>query len=288
MPPPPVLASEALKDELAPIEPLRSAARVWCGAAAVWFGLMGFAPLWHPQGKPAFELGTAVAALAVCAAPLRYGQRAAGMLVVAVVAGLLGVLGLGPASVTAYAVSEWGLLHLIAAAAVPAALVFRSRYRAYAGARAILAAALALALPLATYSALGIDDAPLGVQITCGVTLLALGASLLGFMGSQTSVGGDYLAALLIVAVTAEIAALGAARLPGLVESGSAAEWVSMLGSAVSFGVAAALGAVGLFQVLAMRNWDRAREVNVHPKMSEPPAGPPSQPSLSDTWSSRG
>ncbi len=278
-----MLASEALKDELAPVEPLRAQARAWCVAAGAVFAALGFAPRWTPAGKPVVELCAGAAAVAVGLAPMSYRLRAALMVSVAAAVGLLGVLGVGPASAMAYSVGEWGLLHMIAVAALPAALLFRSRYRAYAGARAILAAALALALPLLSYCALAIDGAPLAVQITSALAIVAVGFSLVGFMGSETTVAGDYLAGAIIAAVVAQVGAVTVGKL----QPANPQVWISMLASAASFGGAAAVSAIGLFQLLAGRHWERARQVDVHPNMSEPPSAPPSQPSLSDTWSSR-
>jgi hypothetical protein len=277
------LASEALKDELAPVEPLRVSARFWCAGMGPLFGALAVAPSWAPQGKPIVEVGAAVAALAVAGLPLSYRPRAVATVVLAACVGLLGVLGIGPAAVVAYAVGEWGLLHLIAAAVLPAAVMFRGRYRAYAGARAILAAALALSLPLATYCGLQVEGGSVSVQIASAVALLAVGSSLIGFMGSQTGIAGDWLAGVIVAAVMAQLLTQASVA---LMPSG-ATEWVSISTSVAAFGGTAALGAIGVFQLLASRHWQRARQVDVHPSLSEPPSAPPSAPSLPDTWSTR-
>jgi len=281
--PRPLLASEALKDELAPVEPLRRAAVVGALTAGAFLGAMGFAPAWNPAGKPWVELACSAALIGFGAAPLSYATRAMGLLVCGLLVGLAGVAGIGPASVVGYSVGEWGVLSLIAAVALPAALLFRSHYRAYGGARPILAAALVLCGPFAIFTGFGLNaDSPL-IAVTSGAALVALGLGLLGFMGSQAALAGGALAAVIVAAIASPVAAHAGARL----ELTSPLEWLSALGSSLAFAVGCGVASLGGFQLLASRHWVRARAVDVHPPRNEMPAPAPSAPSLTDTWNDR-
>lgn len=279
--PRPVLASEALKDEVAPIEPLARSARTLAAVVALAFGALAFAPRWAPAGKPWVEVASAIGMLALALAPLSYRGRAAGMLALGIVVGLVGTAGSGPASVLAYTLGEWGVLHLLAGVALPGALLFRGRYRAYPMARALLAAALGLCVPLGVTTALDFGGAPAAVQLTHAVTLAALATGLAGFVGARTPLSGGALATTILVALVADVIARAGARL-GLE---GPLEWGSACASAVAAGLALGVASVGAFQWLASRHWSRARSVDVHPP--EPRAPNPSNPSLTDTWGDR-
>lgn len=282
-PPRPLLASEALKEDLAPVEPYARKARVLALGAGAVFGAMGLAPAWNPQGKPWVEVASSACLLAIGGAPLGYALRARLLLGSGIAIGLAGLLGFGPGSIAAYALGEWGVLHFVAASALPTALLFRCHYRAYAIARHLVAAALVVAIPFAVLTASALDDRSLWVEVTSGVALASLGASLLGFSGSQTPLPAGWLASLVVAAMLCPILAHAGERL-GLA---SPLEWLSATGSACAFAAAAGAVAVGAFQVLAMRHWTRARSVDVHPHGPEPPPAAPSAPSLTDTWDDR-
>jgi len=281
--PKPLLASEALKDELAPHEPLARAAKVTGVLAGAWFAATALAPAWRPAGQPWLELAAGALMLAASLAPLSYGNRALAILLCGVGVTLTGIGGSGPASVLGYAVGEWGVLYLIAAVSLPAALLFRSHYRAYHGARPVLASALVLCLPFAILSAFGFDDATPAIQVTSGIALAALGVALLGFMGSQASLSGGALAAGIVAAIASPVPAHAGARL----EPATVWEWLSVSASSLAFAGATGVAALGGFQLLAERHWKRARAVDVHPVPAEQPFAAPSAPSLTDTWNDR-
>jgi hypothetical protein len=280
----PLLASEALRAELAPVEPWRAGGRLWCAMVGLWFGVLALVP--SPAeafGSPAKlgSLALGAVALFVAAVPIGYAVRAALVLLVALTTALLGVAGLGPAAAAARPAAEWTLLYVLAAAALPAALFFRAHYRAYAPARAILAAGLAAALPFASRAVLLVaSDAHTLVQVGAAVALGALGASLIGFMGSETTAAASYLAAAVFVGI------LGALGCELVAATDPAAAWSELAlgaGSWVAASGVALLGAIGVFQLLASRHWREARAVDVRPLEERP-----SMRSLpGDVWSTK-
>jgi len=250
----------------------------------VFFGGLGLVPAESFAGQSegvgliVYVLVTALA-LGAALIPFSYDMRATLMVVIAALCGLAGVVGFGPASVLAQGAGEWGLLHLLAATALPAALLFRARYRAYSGARRILAAALVLALPFIAYCALAISREVLAVQIACALAIMAVSSSLVGFMGSETNVGGEYLAALIVLGVSAQ---LGTGALMAVDGSIALLEIVAKLASVVAFMGVAVLGALGVSQLLAGRHWRLAREVDVRRTTERQ-----EMKSLGDSWSTR-
>jgi len=280
----PLLASEALKDDLAPFEPFAREGRRLALGAGMLFGAMALAPAWRPSGWPWVEVATSAVLLAAGSFPLRYSRRAALLLGAGLASGLAGVLGLGGASVAAYALGEWGVVHLLAALVLPCALLFRCHYRAYPIARPLVAAALVLSLPFAVATARAFDGtATLWVELTSAVALASLGAGLLGFTGAQTPLPAGWLATVVVTAMLCPIPAHAGARL-GL---SSATEWLSVVASTLAFGSAAGAAAVGAFQLLAGRHWTRARSIDVHHAPTEAPSAASSAPSLTDTWDDR-
>src|SRR6185369_17160068 len=150
--------SEALMEELAPVEPARRDARKWClgvGAGFIFFGLL---PLLHlrPGGVAAAvpSIVSGVIALVAGLARVGYRQRAVAMVVVGVLSGVVGLHGSGALLTSAVGGMGWGLTRMIAAVALAAALYFRARYRAYAGARVFLGAAYALSVPFLVHTCL--------------------------------------------------------------------------------------------------------------------------------------
>jgi hypothetical protein len=261
-----LLASEALRDDLAPVDPLAAAVRVWGAAAGLAFVALAFVPAslagvpGSHAGHTSAHVGLGVTAIAISALPLRYAWRAAVLLFVAVACGLLGIAGRGPSSALASITGEWGLLHLLAGLGLPAALLFRARYRAFAGARIVLLAALALTLPYAGYAAYAVATGPsLVVQIVSAAAVLVVLLSLLGFMGAETTGGGNAMAILQIVAVTSQLTASMVAH----VDLARQPLWgLGALGSVAAFSAAIIIGSLGLFQLLAWRFGPQARAVD--------------------------
>ena len=291
-PPKPLLASEALREDLAPREPLGGAARAWCGALGavfVGFGVEPFVEANTPMTTAYASFGIGAATIATGALPLGYTLRAALMVAAALACGILGMFDLGPAMALGHVVGPWGAFHLVAAIALPAALLFRARYRAYGPARVILAIALALALPFVVHEAVLIAGAEMmSVRIAAGVAIAAVALGAFGFTGSETAGAGGYIAALAVASIGATIAVPvlavllepGEGGLPGVAEV-SALAWP--MASVVAFWAATVLGALGAFQLLAAKLWDAARMVDVHAA----PRDRPSLRSLPDWPSSR-
>lgn len=284
----PVLASEALRDDLAPVDPLAGTARIWAALAGLAFLALAFAPASlagvpgsHP-GHTTAHVVFGVAALAAGALPLRYAWRALVLVFVAVAVGLLGIAGLGPGAAVSFVPGEWGLLHLLAGIALPAALLFRARYRAFRGARVILLAALLLTLPYAGYAGYAVASGPtLVVRIVSAAAILVVLLSLLGFMGAETTGGGNAMATLQLVAVSTQLVASLAAAVK---LAGQPLFGLGAVGSVAAFGVATTIGALGVFQLLAWRLGPQARSVDTSVRL---PTERPRKHSMVD-WLTRG
>jgi hypothetical protein len=284
----PLLASEALRDDLAPVDPLARAARIWGTLAGLAFGALAFLPAslagvpGSHAGHTSFHLGLAVTTVAVSLLPLRYAWRAAVLVFVAVACGLLGIAGRGPAAALAAITGEWGLLHLLAGTALPAALLFRARYRAFRGARIILLTALVLTLPYAAYAAFAVaSGGAIAVQIVSAAAVLVVLLSLLGFMGAETTGGGNAMAILQILAVSAQLLA----ALVATVDLGRQPLWgAGALGSVLAFSAASLLGSLGAFQLLSWQYGPQARSVDTSARL---PAERPRKHSMVD-WLTRG
>ncbi len=272
----PVLASDALRDDLAPVEPWRVAARAWLGLAGAMFILLDFLP---GQGRPE-GLGSSVAigclAIVAAAAPLSYAARATTLVTIGLAVGLGGIAGVGPARVVHVAVGYLATVHLLAATSLPAALLFRSRYRAYEGTRYFLVTGLGLALPFVGYNLALFGRTTLGVQIVGGLAVMAIGLGLLGFMGAGTHISGHYIAGAIILAIATQ---LGLQAFVGFPTD----DWLAIcgrIGSLLAFAAGNVLGSLGAFQLLARRHWSEARSVDLrreHP-------GDQEKQSLGDSW----
>jgi hypothetical protein len=267
---PPLLASEALMDDLAPVQPARAAARVWCAAVGLGFVFLGFLSLGGLRpggaaaGLPAFLLG----AVALFAALTRvtYRQRAFAMVVLGVLASVIGLNDAEPRAGVATGGVGWGIARSIATAALPAALVFRSRYRAYAGARWLLVAAFVIALPslghaLARLILVDLHISHIGALAVC----LAVLASLTGFMGAETTGAGAFLAVAVVLAFTGDLLIAGFAQLDSLTLGGI----VGTIASALAFAATSAITSLGLFQILAWRLAADARRIDLHSRPKE-------------------
>jgi hypothetical protein len=272
---PPVLASDILRVEVAPRAPAQRAIRIALLAFAAMSLIAAFAA---SSGLPqvtglaatrlrapwAFEgaVATAVVAAIAAFAPLPYAVRA----VVAAVAGAvplgMGASGLGPLA----RLGDEGFFPAIAmlamATALPAALVFRARYRAFRAARAILGVALAVAAPaLGLLVACAVDGAqPLGDRAIAVVGILGAAAGTLGFMGPETSAGCMQWAALVVGAYVARPAwrAISAAW------SGRDQDTLALTTAALGSLVALTLVVFAFFQILAAALARQARNVDVH------------------------
>lgn len=256
-------------DDLAPVKPGREAARKWCaalGAGAVLLGslpLLGLRPGGWAAAIPSYVLG--VTAMTASLLRIRYGQRALVMTAIGVLAAVLGFEGSGPAASLGDGEVLPGVLRLVAAAILPAALLFRSRYRAFRGARWILLAGYVAALPFAVDAIAeltrGTDPAR---EIGAGLGLAALAAAFTGFMGSETTGAASYTAFGIIGALSLDRGIELATRAP---LGDLLARW-EPLGSAAlamaTFAGTASIIALGLFQILATRFAATARRINLY------------------------
>jgi hypothetical protein len=275
----PLLASEALMEDLAPVEPLSRDARALCaavGAAFVLFGSLPLAGLLAGGPRAALPwLVTGGFALVASVTRVAYRQRAVAMVVLGMLSGVVALQGYGGVLVKADGGAPWGFARLVAAVALPAALFFRSRYRAYAGARVFLGAALALGAPFAIhtgYALMGDFGLAQGAAV---VVLLALAGSLIGFMGAETTGAGTALAPATVTLIAIELALRG-------LESGSA---LAATAGAIAFGGAAGLASIGLFQILAWRFAADARRIDLHSSKREPESRRDRDPA--SDWSTR-
>jgi hypothetical protein len=283
----PLLASDALRDDLAPLEPARRAARVAAVAAAVALAALGALHLLglRPGGLTASisAFGLAATALLAAALPLPYAGRAGVLFAVGIFATTAGVLDSGPAAGIAPDGALWGLLRMIAASLLPAALLFRAYYRAYPGARWILAAGFAAALPFLAYACVALASGDFGLRhVSTVIAALCVVASLSGFMGAETTGAASYTALAVLLSLTFDIPARS---LEGTsVEAVGLREVVAIGAPALAFATAAALWAVGLFQLMAWRFARDARRIDV--RGSVLPEIPRPEPSTPD-WSGR-
>jgi hypothetical protein len=276
----PLLASEALMEDLAPVEPARGAALAWCAGMGSAFLIFGSLPLLGllPGGLEAAVpwLVTGVISLVASITRVTYRQRAVAMVVLGLLSGVVALQGAGGALMRAGGGAAWGLARLFAAVALPAALLFRSRYRAYAGARVFLGTALAISLPFGVHTAMSLVGSGTLTQVGAVAVLLVLAASLGGFMGSETTGAGAYIAPATVGVLAADLG-LGGLRHGLLLGAGT---------GAVAFAGAAGLASLGIFQILAWRFAEDARRIDLHSRGRESQA-PPSEPDPASDWSMR-
>jgi hypothetical protein len=267
----PILASDILREEIAPLAPARSALRALLVPLSLGLLIWGGASLAGLTPGPPFEASaafiTAGAAGLAALIPGPYGARA----VLAILAGflplVLGVRGEGPLALLGAQGEVAAGSGVVLATLLPASLFFRSQYRAFAAARGLIAAALVLSGPAAFFMFTGLasGQAPLLLRGVNGLTLLAMSTSLAGFLGAETT-GGCNAWGMLILGV----AGARAFVLAWLGFGGGHATAASLAGTlmavATGLGVvaAASVASVGLYQLLAALFARRARMADVH------------------------
>lgn len=271
--PKPLLASEVLREDLAPSEPARVSARWWLLGVAVSLGMLGLgyrfgvgAP--GPEAHASRYSFTAAAILALVAGlPFPYLARALLAFGLGLALMALGVLGQGPL----FALSMDGgafrdAARLTAATVLPAALLFRVSYRAYPRARVLLGAALLISLPFFIGQVLLTLDpsVPAIVRWSAGLTVAVLLSTLFGFMGSGTTGASSLWASLLLGVLSADIALRQFTPLAG---SDTGSFGYLALGTAILG--ASVVASVGLYQLLAAAFSADAREFGIiHPAES--------------------
>lgn len=265
---PPILASDILRDEIAPVAPAQKLIILWSILFSVAFASAAIFS-WVGLTTDTVLVGSAITAVAAALAallPAPYGLRA----LLAATAGLiplaLGVYGSGPLAAMRSRGNLIDIATLVALTFLPGVLLFRSRYRAFLIARILLGVALVLSLPAEIgFAMTALDEgAPLLVRAANGVVFVGVLGAASGFMGAETTGFGAFWGALIVTVHSAGMAARG---LPALSDPPST--WISEkhLGFfAAGFGewLAATLAAHAIFQLFAAFLAKQARKVDVH------------------------
>lgn len=239
---PPVLASDALREALAPIEP--GARRLRFGYGALALLVLSHVAL-APHAGWALPVLASVALTTAACAPLGYATRG----ILAVVASSLVFTGCDEGALTN--ATEWA--RGAAATLIPAALLFRAHYPAFRRGRIALAAALALATPLAIAAATTLANESRGAtRAGAAVALVALVLAVLALAGTPSRRGAFIWAGAHALALGVN-AALCDAREPAAAAL-----------AAATFVLASIAGGLGFFQVSAARFARDARKVDVH------------------------
>lgn len=264
---PPVLASDMLREEVAPIAPARRLIRVWLGTFALVFALAAVASRMGvtSQASGVFEGSVATAILAAIATlvPAPYAARA----VIAAIAGLapllLGAASLGPLAAIGHEGALRSCAGLLLVTALPGALLFRARYRAFRAARGILAAALLACVPALYFLIVGAleADAALVARVADIAVVAATLTALFGFMGEETTGGCSNWAGLVLLVHAGRLASLD--WIPSPASSLPHGAWGHMVGAAGEL-AAGSLVAFALFQLLAVAFAAKARQVDIH------------------------
>ncbi len=253
--PKPLLASEVLRDELAPVEPGRRGMRIWLLVVAALLVALGLA-FRLGVGVPSERLDASTlsfsgagALVALAVLPFPYAPRAIVAFLLGAALMALGFRSSGPlAGIAVDGGLPRDLARLVTMTVLPAALLFRAHYRAYRRARAILAAALTISLPFFVLQVLLAVDptAALLTRVAAGADVAVVGFSLFGFMGDGTTGAATVWASLVLAVLPVEI---GLRQLTPLAEGGTG--WLTYPATAVAILTAALLTSLGLFQLLA-------------------------------------
>jgi len=281
--PPPILASEVLREDLAPIEPGRRASQLWgAGAALLYLGIgiclrfdLGVSGASPRAG--AVCLAAAAASAATAIAPFPYLWRAVvGGLVGAVIV-ILGFFGGGPlALLTGPPSNVWAeSLRIITCVTVPAALLFRSHYRAYQRGRFLLTVAFVLALPFLVQEGILSVNGPVIARAGAALALLAALSGLFAFMSAPTTAMTAWCAQVLTALVALDI---GLRQFYAPLSRNAGPLAYALTG--VAFFASVVPIALGLFQTLSVLYAREARLVDVH-RPSEPQSES-EPPSISD------
>lgn len=267
-----VLASEALKEDLAPLEPGRGAGRLGIGGVAVALLLLGLAMRFGvgqgalPPNASSVTLAAAGAALAVAALPFSYPIRAGAAAALGLALIGLGTERIGPLSI---ARSTSDAMRFVALIALPGALLFRARYRAYRRARWVLVAALLASLPFVLDRGRAVADAslPLALRAGAATDVFIILSGLFGFMGEYTTGGSSVWAALVIFVLSGNVALrqLEPGHFPN-------AGLLTHTGVGLAVACAATLVTIGFFHLLSARlARDARRRAKLQQAASEAP-----------------
>jgi hypothetical protein len=159
---------------------------------------------------------------------------------------LLGVASLGPmAGLRLGSTLALEMSRLLALGTLPAALLFRARYRAYPVARWVLGAALFMTLPFVISRCFTAFEAhaALGDRAAALLDVAVILAGFFGFMGADTTAGGSVWAALVLGVLSTDIGLRGIGR--------AGADWLALAGTSVGTACAGTLAALGSYHLLA-------------------------------------
>jgi len=265
--PPPILASEVLREDLAPIEPGRRASRFWDAGVAVLFLAVGICLRFGlgvsnlaPQAG-AICLAAAAAIGATALVPFPYAWRAAVGGFVGAVVVTMGFFGDGPLALLAEEASPtwFELCRVIACVLLPAALLFRSHYRAYERGRILLATSFILALPFLVEEALLAMQGPAIGRIGAALALTGTLSALIAFMPAPTTYVTAWCAQTLTVLVALDV---GLRQFHASTPGGTGSFGYALTG--VAFFASVVPIALGLFQMLSVVYSREARLVDLH------------------------
>ena len=251
----PLLASEVLASERAPLEPGRHASRFQLGVAAIGLLLIGLAL----RAGVGAETNTDDATVAFCGAgvalalailPFPYALRAGISALVGAVLLLLGLRGSGPlAGLGVDGGEPLDLVRLVTITLLPAALLLRARYASFNPTRWVLAGALVAAAPFAVLQVMAAAAAETAsvtqVAAICAATVVAAGLFALfgdGSLGNRSPV-----AWLVLLVLPAEV---GLRQLTPLADPAPSA-WLTYPVAAFGLFLAGLLVSTGTYQLAA-------------------------------------
>lgn len=275
--PRPILASDVLREDVAPIEPGKQALRCWMvalGLGVVAVGVAehaGFLPGGLVAARVSFAWGGILLALA--AIPLPYVIRCVLAAIVGMTALAIGLGGYGPLAPIVRFPNDlvWEGARALAASSLAAALLFRARYRAYRGARVVLAASLVAALPALVNACIVIATGHPIERITSAVVIAAVLTSLLGFMGAGTTAASNVWAITVVAAFGSDVMARA------LWATSSSTSWAAQIQAGLAFAATTTLMALGGFQFLAWAMASDARRVDVLQKEKQAATAAPNE-----------
>jgi hypothetical protein len=119
---------------------------------------------------------------------------------------LLGLVGMGPLAGAAGDERSFSglVVYSLAGMALGAALLFRARYREYAGARQALLVALVFSLPAVVHAGITVASGPIAVRVAASLVVATILSSVVGFWGDGTTTVSMVWAMVVIVVLGVE------------------------------------------------------------------------------------
>lgn len=258
--PRPLLASEALAEERAPLQPWRVGVRLALLSCAVSLTVLGLG-VWAGVGLPgeaaALSFSAAAGTAMIAVVPFAYPVRAAMTTLVGVALMTLGLQGMGPlAGLTVDGGTLKDLERMVVGSALPSALLLRARYPTFQLTRLLLGCAFLLAVPLlVTEVVLAVDHQLSWVtRLAAGTVAILLTTSVAGALGDGNLGFSSPWAWLILVAIPGEIALRQFTLL-----AGAGAGWLTYPATGLAMACASLLVSLGLAQLGASVIAPRAR-----------------------------